>query len=1114
MTNVDNEVAVEDGVQIIDTVEDHPKDKLVVKPLYQQLTKYLIALFLIAFTGLLFSLFLFYQQTEQTKFLISKQLTPLKQQYLQQQTLLKAKNLIDKMLIGDEVSNLTLQQKELIMFNRALIRLGSKQDKLYLQWLTINKANRDVVKRIQENSARNQQLKQSAVIQLQLMLSTLDRMVVKESKQENLSSTKQLLTTVLLGFEQLNTHTQLIDFDQLRNQVEQLLVKNTLVKKSSNKLAKITLKYKEQLTTFEQVTLSEQHALAKWQGYLRMTQKFDKELIQQQQQLQQLFDQKSNHSISFEAAPVHILPESITKFFVKGKVIINNELLIIISVSIIVFCVILFSYLLWRIRVRIQKFGQENIELIKHSLNEDLSSENSLINCKETQEIIDEIKKINYPEHSESEFLAQLKESEQSLLIIAEQRDNIEKLSNQLSLLNNETEEKSNIQFYSSRQQFIAIQQYVNQIRVLLTGSDKLTTDNSYQARLELAHLNEKISQYKHNLFLHHHDFALELSDVQVMDEIHSVLFNVLNKVRYQSNHILLNVDPLLFTHAKLDANLFEQLFFVYCDLAFSEQLNAQLTLNFKVKDQNNGQQLVYISGQIKTATKLKALPKLLQHIINSDEGTNATKSNDLGLVNYFYTLLSKQHGENLQARITEQGYQLSFELPLAIGSNLSKDKRLESDELVLKAINILLLTGNVNVSEIIVRYVKLAGATIETLTKAKYLNQSLNVKKLTQKPVDLIILSAETAITDYDFVLQTINSLPSRLRPKLMVLQTTQLSYSRYGLYSQTQELLCKRKLLQNICDLILSENSNNKWENEKKYIENQYVNVGVNILLGVSSPENHQVLQRILQWCGLQVTFVTQSIKQKESWKSGTFSLLMTEFEASPYIEFIFPPVSDNGIPIGVFSLAKPLVIEVEQAKNKYYKNWKIETIDTDISFESLISILEPWLVKAKTELKAKALIKKVVNTELAIKEQKKITTISPKGETKLASEFIFTKAVLSVDERAVPSAFSFSEYVIHQGTPEIALYMLDDYIQSNYQNFEFLSQAIKEKNILKAQKAVEKIQINAKILAANRLQEFCQQWLDILMNKTKNFHEVKSLLIDMKKEIIAIDKYAETI
>jgi hypothetical protein len=172
--------------------------------------------------------------------------------------------------------------------------------------------------RIQENHARNEQLRQSSVIQLQLMWFSVTQIINKKTAQKellfkqlqadqindkvtlnranayviaikkltHLQQLKALLTNVLVGFEQLTIHLSMEDFDLLRLGVEQIIAQGNSLK-IDNK-TKVMVAFNQQIDTFEAIVLTEQKTLIKWQGNICLEQSYQLDLQMQKNQLKQI----------------------------------------------------------------------------------------------------------------------------------------------------------------------------------------------------------------------------------------------------------------------------------------------------------------------------------------------------------------------------------------------------------------------------------------------------------------------------------------------------------------------------------------------------------------------------------------------------------------------------------------------------------------------------------------------------------------------------------------------------------------------------------------------------------------------------------------------------------
>lgn len=107
---------------------------------------------------------------------------------------------------------------------------------------------------------------------------------------------------------------------------------------------------------------------------------------------------------------------------------------------------------------------------------------------------------------------------------------------------------------------------------------------------------------------------------------------------------------------------------------------------------------------------------------------------------------------------------------------------------------------------------------------------------------------------------------------------------------------------------------------------------------------------------------------------------------------------------------------------------------------------------------------------------------------------------------------AAFNLQNYANNQGSPEMAGYMLEEYLKSNRLHFEALKQAIKRKELNNAKESLQEILLVAKILDASKLQSIC-----VKLNKaiaTKKLKTVNSLLNKIEKALAYVTAYAEAI
>ncbi|MBL4900685.1 MAG: hypothetical protein JKX76_13830, partial [Colwellia sp.] len=199
---------------------------------------------------------------------------------------------------------------------------------------------------------------------------------------------------------------------------------------------------------------------------------------------------------------------------------------------------------------------------------------------------------------------------------------------------------------------------------------------------------------------------------------------------------------------------------------------------------------------------------------------------------------------------------------------------------------------------------------------------------------------------------------------------------------------------------------------------------------------------------------------------------------------------------VDVAVFSLTESVP---HPENNSSFDDWHIGSLVAQSSLKELSIKLAPWLQYVKSPS----------DTESSV-------LTLPEELIEGDDEVVITELVTSLAEEAQEAVFDFSRYLHHQGSVELALFMLDDYAQDNHQQFDILVNAIKGKDFDKAKEAIVDLQLNAKILAATELERLCTQWSKLLNGNEipSGLNEVNTLLKETRSALNAIDSYAESI
>lgn len=1104
-----------------DAAPTQQKEQTKLKPFYQQITIKLTVILstVLIMVGLISVLF--YQNSAQNSALVENQLVPLTQQLKHIKTLQKADELVSQLLIGANAENFVELHAELITLDRQLLQLNNSNEQLFQQWLNENKLAEDIVSRIQDSQARNEQLKQNSVVQLQLMLFSITPIIDKAvDRQEllhkqlqegqandkvtfsrandyakvvqqlnDLQQLKVLLMKTLASFELLTLHTPIASFELLRLNVEQIFAQNKELK--SDKTLKILVDFNQQIDTFEKIVLTEQRALAKWQGYIRLAQDYQLNLKAQQQQISQLlltpykYEQSNRTSIIHDVLPRFGLPLS------------NKQITLIIMFTISL-SLLFFFYSLWRLREQVKISALQSVEIIKRSLQ---IQEGSFVvaNCAETQEIMQQVQNIAKPVHNEQEFQALSEQYQSNQQFIEQKEEELERLEkcNEQQRLDYKEQIADHLSSELQRYQFLTKTTLllVQQQQSAIFNQKSLSESSNTKVSTPLASLYQQLIQFHLALEMKSEKSVLELNDINLVDEIHALLFNKQKEQQAHDNQLFISCDEQLIAQVKIDFRLFQQLINLLIDITLQNCKAGQLHLHVQLQDKRAGQQLVNFTVKVKDHT-VDVLPSLLAQLIDSQSTTSAASP----LIDIFNILFAKQHGDNLVAQLVDGGYLLSFELPLALAAPVDS-----VDKIILENTKVMLLSNNVTLAEIIENNLRAVKGKFEKLVRIDSFQHQVNAKQLTRHKLDLLIVDSDMALTHLDIITEQIHRLPQSLQPKLMVLQTPKLSYERFGFYSQAEQVLCKSSFLHNVRELLASDKANNQLLPCDPFTKNQYIESKLPLLLAVHSPEQSQNLQRLLHWLGLRVQIVSHEAAQQTLWRTGQYSLLITEFAETALLEMTSKPLVD----VAVFSLTDVIP---QSENNSYFDKWHISKLGKENTLSELIDALAPWLKQAQL-----ARATNIVNSN----NENNGDALAPQDaryfeKLEESEEFTITEVASVFTENNSDAVFDFAQYLQYQGTVELALFMLDDYTQDNHLQLDALVDAIKAKNIEEAQLSISALALNAKILCAQELQSLCVKWSKLLNGSEipSSLKKINVLLKDTRIALNEIDEYAEAI
>lgn len=590
-----------------------------------------------------------YQQQQQIK-LVEQQHKPVETELLQLSYLLSADRLLKILYTSKTTIDYVSAQKKLSDINKKLISIDSQYQTIFQQWLLKNKSKQTLASRISKHHTRNQQMKSAFLKQLSMILSHLENQQQIGIEKAKLVQLQQELNQVFSAVESLNLHTPLRIFEESRENIDGVLSSELFLTIHAKQNDNVKLSaFEQQLLVLEDLAI-EKGLLAKWQGHLRLVGDYRQQLFDMQQQTSELLEQLANGKVS-QANSVN--PDKSPVFESIAKLSLTQlQLRLIVAV---VFIFTLFAYLLWFIRERFQAYALKNDErfellqnrLLGSSFDENTSKKLALLTqqCQTQQEQLVTAQKTEAQQSSALELFKSTTNAAAEIGLITQQQ-----CSKELSSL---------------------IQTQLMSLALL--SLEKSSIDESLnEIYSQTSLLSVRLKQIQLHSYLRGDKATLSLRDVNLVAEMQAILLNQSEVTNLQNNQMSLDISKNIQADVKLDAEMFAELIRVFSQLLLAEQNGATLAITLALQDKNEGQQNISFTGVVKAEHKAKnaskprltklTLPTLLQYI---HEGNKTAAESEL--LSYFYILLARQHGDQLSVSLTEQGYQLSFILPLAV---------------------------------------------------------------------------------------------------------------------------------------------------------------------------------------------------------------------------------------------------------------------------------------------------------------------------------------------------------------------------------------------------------------------------------------------------------------
>lgn len=998
-----------------------------------------------------------------------------------------------------------------------------------------------VIDKLNKNHDRNNQFKQNTIIQLQLINDQLtsdikekqrqtelllqqistdifsDKVTANRSKAyakqiKELSQLQRLQQTIiraLLAFQQLDLQSSILDFDDVSEELKQAMTNFFPSGRLANKNPSLLV---TQFVTLEQLLFSQQNSVAKWRSHLRLSRLYIEFIKKQQQKIQQLVLTKSTVGTSLLSNKLFLIdwvPVEIKNLFEQQNITLNNQHLQLSVLGLIGLLFLLLLKMIFGAKKKIKRHGQQSVHLFDQFIerrNSDKKCSVDSLNSKENKKIAEKFQKslavMIEPEHSEKEYQQQLDEQKTANKNINQQFEEIQKLKSCIEFLESASSAENLLRESQERNNNDKLSNMV--VRTMLQSQSVSIGSGvtSLQVYRQLARIFDWCRQ---NRIRHEFSSAMQsmtLNDVFLHREIDAALLNVITDSHFQRNNIYYQQDEKLLTHAKLDIRLFHRLFSGICRLLLADLFKANLQINTTVVDKNEGQQIVRFELSVRTSKKIAQVPEEVERLLLVERAeSEKIISNDT--LDYMCLLFDSLHVTDKNAQLQEGGYQFSFTLPIALADVTHE---ITSKNIDLHQANILLLSNDNSIRNTIENAISSANGLIESFAKPELIIQQLSTTCLANNKIDLVILGSDFYSKSLENIQQHISSLDESIQPKLFVMQPFfNASLEKHGLFEQTANPLKIIEMQQSLSNFLSDDRKSNKKFDANTFNTHPYLVTQVEVLFAVENPTEHLTLIRILQWLGLQIKIVCQPKAMMKFWTSGRYLLLFTEFEQSPFIEM----AAGKGVRRDIFTFNKRSFATT--GDQSLVEKWGEFVVPELKNIDALVALLQPWLKRKETKVISVDKNEKFTNEINVIKPSEVSTVNTSEPLDNLSSVLVLPE----MSKNNKPQAIDLVLYAQNQGSAELAVIMLDEYLDEIDEAIKKLSVAFAEQNIILAISLTRTLIKIGTILAAQDFTDICHQLL-VNLNKgvTTDHKQVMVLFSQLDCQKLQLNQFAEAI
>jgi len=939
-----------------------------------------------------------------------------------------------------------------------------------------------------------------------------------------IEQTRAVISNVYVMMSRIQLQYSLEDFDYYAQQLSLLFEQWQPQFEAIAQAGENDKKLLDLLITLKSLLVDEQNTLAKWRGHIRVAQEYFFHVQALQPILQQRSEQLSRPEINLGYLPIileKVIPHS-------GKFSINHYQLTVLGLLLLLTAGFLVS--LYWIRRRIIQNSAQNVATVKLGLES--SEGDQLSKSLEQTELLEVVRRIARPKYGEADYVAlaqevrrfhQLLSQQGSIAIFSSNPHALveqsyvdgllfcqhekhfhwrhafslqtarmllkaarEAKTNQVNMqvrvdalcghslfISATYEENSWHGVIANQAEYQALQQQADQqqqlfqqqlakqlneqtiyaqqlnqmvIRAKLQGQGALLANRESLTPLsrQLTRMFDwsKQLQLVGNIEALNH--AKSIVTISLRDELAALVNNLLLEDNFHRNKVLVNLPAELVDQVQINISLFHQLLSLIAKNCMQETSQATLVLSVELLDKNAGQQIIGVSFSLYSEQSGVLIPDVLKMWSGVDDETK-----EVSLVAcYFSALMQMLHGKDFQLVEYSDHYTVSFGLPIALSDGALKKAHTDND---LKEADIIVFSTNKLLSSQLSQSIQDFNGKVEVVEQTAHLIKQLSTKHLNKHALACLIVSPELIKQERRVIEQHLKSLPKAVRPKLLILQShIATSLHKEGFYQHSDYFEDALSFIEQLSDYIQSEKNDNCLIPKEVFSHYQFEPNQVQVLIAVQQPQRYQHLARVLYAFGLQPHFVCQPETMLNQWCTGRYLVLFSEFKQSPFIDL---QVGRN-VARGVISLSQKF------KSHKHFGHWKLGHLPQILDIENLVNLITPWLKEKVIAIshKTNAKTPHIDNTQ---REQHEI------GVTKEVIE-----PPVEHENSMVTPVFDLVGYARNQGSPELAGFMLEDYILELEQAINGIELAIQKQDLTQINVENQQLLKISSILVAEEL------------------------------------------